>query len=440
MRSIVVLGAGTAGTIMANRLRRVYGREIEAGALAITVVDEDDRHVYQPGLLFLPFGLYEPEQLVRARRPQLHRNVAYRPGRVDRVDTGASTVHLEDGGALPYDVLIVASGTRIVPEETEGLTGPGWQERVFDFYTLEGATALRDALARFDGGRLVIDIVEMPIKCPVAPLEFAFLADWYFTKRGIRDRVSITYVTPLDSAFTKPACARALTHLLTEKGIELVTEYNAGRVDGATGTLYSWDERSVPFDLLVTVPLHMGASFVQRSGDLGDDMGFVRTDPHTLQSRVAPNVFAIGDATDVPASKAGSVAHFQAEVLTENVRRFLAGQPLRPEFDGHANCFIETGFDRALLIDFNYEVEPLPGRFPVPGVGPMRLLEESRVNHWGKLAFRWVYWNVLLPGYDIPGVGPRMSMRGKRPLPPAPPASSAITSSSAQGLPAGSAS
>ena len=140
------------------------------------------------------------------------------------------------------------------------------------------------------------------------------------------------------------------------------------------------------------------------------------TDPNTLQAKVAPNVFAIGDATNIPASKAGSVAHFEAEVLEENVRRFLAGEPLRPEFDGHANCFIETGHDKALLIDFNYDVEPLPGRFPIPGIGPMPLLEESRINHLGKRAFKWVYWNVLLPGHDIPGVGPRMSMHGKHQL------------------------
>jgi sulfide:quinone oxidoreductase len=260
----------------------------------------------------------------------------------------------------------------------------------------------------------VIDIVEMPIKCPVAPLEFAFLADSFFTERGMRDKVDITYVTPLDSAFTKPACAKSLTHLLDEKGVHLVTEFSAGRVDGEKGVLYSWDEREVPFDLLVTIPVNMGAEFVTRSPGLGDASGFVLTDPHTLQSTAAPNVFAIGDATNVPASKAGSVAHFQAEILTENVKRFLEGAGLKPDFDGHANCFIETGHEKALLIDFNYDVEPLPGTFPIPGLGPMRLLGESRLNHLGKLAFRWVYWNVLLPGHDIPGVGPQMSMRGKR--------------------------
>jgi sulfide:quinone oxidoreductase len=420
MTRIVILGGGTAGTIMANRLRRLFDRDVAADRTSITVVDQDDQHVYQPGLLFLPFGKYEPEQLVRPRKRQLHHHVALIESTIDRVEVAENRVYLSSGAALEYDVLIVATGTRIAPEETEGMTGPGWQTRVFDFYTLDGATKLRDALDRFDGGHLVVNIVDMPIKCPVAPLEFVFLADDYFTRRGIRDRVKISYVTPLDSAFTKPNCAKELTHLLQDKRIELVTEFNAGRVDGESGILASWDEREIPFDLLVTIPLHAGAEFVARSPGLGDDLGFVVTDPHTLQARAAPNVFAIGDATNLPASKAGSVAHFEAEVLTENVRRYLEGGTLQPEFDGHANCFIETGHRKALLIDFNYDVEPLAGRFPFPVVGPMRLLRESRLNHAGKLAFRWVYWNVLLPGRDIPAVGPRMSMRGKHPIDPSP--------------------
>jgi sulfide:quinone oxidoreductase len=413
MKNILILGAGTAGTIMANRLRRLYANEIGKGVTSITIVDQDEAHVYQPGLLFLPFGKYTPEQMVRSRTKQVHRDVVYVHSQIDRVETAENKVYLSTGTALSYDVLIVASGTRIVPSETEGLTGPGWQESMFDFYTLDGAMKLRDKLAAWPGGRLVIDIVEMPIKCPVAPLEFAFLADSFFTERGMRDKVDITYVTPLDSAFTKPACSASLTHLLAEKGISLVTEFSAGSADGEHGVLRSYDDREVPFDLLVAIPVHMGAEFVARSVGLGDEMAFVVTDPNTLQAKVAPNVFAIGDAANLPASKAGSVAHFEAEILTKNVERFLNGESLHPDFDGHANCFIETGHDKALLIDFNYKVEPLPGRFPVPGVGPMSLLAESRLNHMGKLAFRWVYWNVLLPGYDIPGVGPQMSMRGK---------------------------
>jgi sulfide:quinone oxidoreductase len=416
MARIVILGAGTAGTTIANRLRKHFASDVRAGIHHITVVDQDDRHVYQPGLLFVPFGMYDPEDVVRPRARQLHKDVRVIESRIERVDPEAQQVHLANERLLPYDVLIVASGSRIVPEETEGMTDTGWRDSIFDFYSLEGATALAQRLATWEGGRLVINIVEMPIKCPVAPLEFAFLADWYFTQRGMRDKVTISYVTPLDGAFTKPEATRVLGHLLDDKRIELVTEFNAGRVDGEAGVLYSWDEREVPFDLLVTTPLHQGAEFVRDTPGLGDDNAFVLTDPRTLQSQKYPAIFAIGDATNVPASKAGSVAHFEAEVLEENIARFLAGEPVEPAFDGHANCFIETGHDKALLIDFNYETEPLPGTFPLAGVGPLTLLGESRLNHLGKLAFKWVYWNMLLPGHDIPLVGPQMTMTGKRPV------------------------
>ncbi len=320
---------------------------------------------------------------------------------------------LADGTTLPYDALVVATGSRLQPEETEGMTGPGWMEKVFTFYTPEGAEALARALQAFDAGRVVVNFVDLPIKCPVAPLEFTFLADWYFHECGVRDDVQLSLVTPLDAAFTKPIAADHLAGLLREKNVELVTEFNTGEVDGEGGRLIGYDEREVPFDLLVTIPLHGGAAYVERSPGLGDDLGFVSTDPRTLQSLAKSNVFAIGDATNVPTSKAGSVTHFEGEVLTENVRRFLAGQPLDDGFDGHTNCFIETGFHKALLIDFNYEIEPLPGRYP-SALGPLPLLKESRLNHMAKLAFQSIYWHMLLPGREIPGISPQLQMHGKK--------------------------
>jgi sulfide:quinone oxidoreductase len=403
---IVVLGGGTGGTIVANRLRRALGDDV-----VITVVDQDNDHVYQPGLLFVPFGTADAADLVRPRNRQLRPGIRFRAAGVDGVDVDANVVHLADGGTLDYDVLVVATGARLLPDETDGLTGPGWRERVFTFYDLPGATALAGALARFPGGRLVVNVVDLPIKCPVAPLEFCFLADWYFRERGIRDEVELTYVTPLDAAFTKPVAAATLGGLLEEKGIELVTEFNTGEVDGAGGRFVSFDEREVPFDLAVAVPLHGGAAYVDRSPGLGDALGFVPTDPRTLQSTVRPNIFAVGDAASIPTSKAGSVTHFEGEVLAGNVVRFLRGAPLDAGFDGHTNCFIESGFGKALLIDFNYETEPLPGHFPT-AVG-LPLLRESRFNHLGKLMFSWLYWHGLLPGRDIPGIPATMPTAGK---------------------------
>jgi sulfide:quinone oxidoreductase len=404
---VVVLGGGTGGTLTANRLRRRFNPD----EMAITVVDQDDRHVYQPGLLFVPFGLVHVEDIIRPRRRQLHRGIDFVQAAIDHVDIERQKVHVGTGPALDYDVLVVASGATLVPEETEGLTGSGWMEKVFTFYSPQGAAALEAALATFDGGRVVVNVVDMPIKCPVAPLEFCFLADWYFHERGIRDRVQLTYVTPLDGAFTKPVASRELGGMLIERGIELVTEFNTGEVDGAAGRLVSYDDREVNFDLGVVVPLHGGAAYVARSPGLGDDLGFVPTDDRTLQSKAAPNIFVIGDAANVPASKAGSVTHFEGETVVENIARHLDSEPLVEGFDGHANCFIETGFHKAMLIDFNYDHEPVPGHYPT-NVG-LPLLKESRLNHLGKLLFESVYWHGLLPGREIPGIGASMPSHGK---------------------------
>jgi sulfide:quinone oxidoreductase len=410
-KQIVILGGGTGGTMTANRLRRRF----DAGEAEIHVVDRDNRHVYQPGLLFVPFGLAQVEEIVRPRRRQLRDGIVFHEAEVESVVLERDEVLLEDGTRLTYDVLVVATGVRLQPEETEGLGGDGWNERVFTFYEPKSATALHDSLKRFDGGRLVVNLVDMPIKCPVAPLEFAFLADWHLRERGIRDRVELVFSTPLDGAFTKPVASEHLASLLAEKEIELVTEFNAGEVDGIGGKLASYDGRELDFDLLVTVPLHGGAPYIERSPGLGDALGFVPTDKATLQTPASPNVFALGDATDLPTSKAGSVTHFEAEVLAENVARFLAGEELEAGYDGHANCFIETGFHKALLIDFNYQVEPLTGHFPTAFGLP--LLRESRLNHLGKLAFQWLYWHALLPGRELPGIGPAMPTSGKTQLP-----------------------
>jgi sulfide:quinone oxidoreductase len=413
-RRIVILGGGTGGTLVANRLRRACG-----DATSITVIDRDDSHLYQPGLLFVPFGLTEPGEIVRSRRAQLHAGIDFRLAEVDRVAIAESSVHLEDGTDIAYDVLVIATGASLQPEETEGLDGPEWGRSIHTFYSLAGASALRPALEDLRSGRLVVNVVDMPIKCPVAPLEFCFLADWRLRQRGVREDVEIVFVTPLDGAFTKPVASEQLGGLLREKGIAIETEFAAGRVDGPGGRLFSWDEREVPFDLLVTIPAHGGAAYVARSPGLGDDLGFIPTDPHTLQSRAAANVFVIGDASNVPTSKAGSVTHFEGETVVENILLLLDGEDLLHTYDGHANCFIETGFHKALLIDFDYDAEPLPGRYPERHLGPLSLLAESRLNHLAKLAFQPLYWNVLLPGHDIPGISAQFNQAGSAPALPA---------------------
>jgi sulfide:quinone oxidoreductase len=398
--------------MVANRI----ARRLPAG-WSTTVVDPAGTHLYQPGLLFLPFGARDEARMVRSRARTLPAGAAWVRAEAEAIDTDRRRVVLRGAEDIPYDLLVVATGSDIRPGETEGMLGGEWRRSIHDFYTLEGAQALRGALAEFQGGRLVVNIVEMPIKCPVAPMEFLFLADDFFRRRGIRDRVELVFATPLDGAFTKPTCNRVLGHLIAEKGISLVTEFNTGRVDSQGRTLESFDGREVPYDLLVTIPVHGGAPVVEASG-LGNELGFIPTHPATLRARSHDNVFVIGDATDVPASKAGSVAHFEAEVVEENLLRAMDGRSLDEGFDGHANCFIETGGGKALLIDFSYDVEPLPGKYPVPIIGPMSLLKPTRLNHAGKLAFRWVYWNLLLPGRPLP-ISNRYSLAGKIFAPPA---------------------
>jgi sulfide:quinone oxidoreductase len=379
----------------------------------LTIVDRSEEHHYQPGYLFVPFGTYRPEEIVKPRQRLITRGVEQVTGEIDRVDTDAKVVVLADGTELPYDQLVIATGTHPTPEETPGLAEPEARERgVHSFYTLEDAVALHDAMERFDGGKLVVNLVDLPIKCPVAPLEFAFLAEAWLRERGLRDRTELTYVTPLDGAFTKPLAARELGGMFDERGIALEADFMLERVDLDDRQLVSYDEREVPFDLLVTVPLNMGAEYVGRSG-LGDELRHVKVDKHTFLADGHDDVFALGDAANLPTSKAGSVAHFAVDVFVENLLRHVEGLPMQERFDGHANCFIESGDGKAMLLDFNYDTEPLLGSFPFPEVGPLKLLAESEANHWGKLAFRWIYWHVLLPGRPLP-LSASMSMLGKR--------------------------
>ncbi len=406
MKHLIIIGAGTAGTTVANQMHGRLPRD-----WALTVIDPEPEHVFQPDLIFVPFGMQTPARSVRPRG-NTFRGAQWMQRGVESVDTDGKRITLDNGDRLNYDLLVIASGTEIRPEETAGMMGDEWQKSIFDYYTLDGATKLRDALAAFQGGRIVVNIVEMPIKCPVAPLEVSFLTDSYFTDRGLRDQVELTYVTPLDGAFTKPIASQVLGSMLTDRGIHVEAEFNASEVDSERKVLRSWDEREIPFDLLITIPTHMGARFIEASG-LGDELAFVPTDKATLLAQGHDDIFVLGDATNLPTSKAGSVAHFQSEVLVENLQRAIAGKSPVEAFDGHANCFIESGFGKAMLIDFNYDQEPLPGIYPYPVVGPFQLLKESRRNHWGKLAFRWIYWNFLLPGRPIP-VPNHMSMAGKR--------------------------
>ncbi len=409
MKTLLILGAGTGGTMVANKM----AHELDPQEWKIIIVDKYESHYYQPGFLFIPFGIYNATDVTKRKRDFIPPNVELIFSDIEIIEPDQNRVKLtKENKVINYDYLVISTGTQIQPEETEGMVdGGGWRENIFDFYTVEGAVALAKFLKFWKGGRLVLNVTEMPIKCPVAPLEFLFLADWYFTERGMRDKVDIVYATPLPGAFTKPRASAILGDILDQKGIHLVPEFDLGSVDAGENKIASWDENEIEYDLFVTVPTNMGAEVIERSG-MGDDLNYVPIDKHTLQSDKWENVWVIGDAGNAPTSKAGSVAHFMLDILIENMLRHMEGLDPLPKFDGHANCYIESGFEKGILIDFNYDVEPLPGKFPLPGIGPFSLLKESAANHWGKMAFRWIYWNILLKGGEMPFES-QMSMAGK---------------------------
>lgn len=408
MKKLVILGAGTAGTMMLNKLSNT----LEKSEWQITIVDQFETHYYQPGFLFIPFEIYNRKDVIKPKRDFFPPGTNVIMSEIEKIEPKENRILLKNNQVLSYDYLIIATGAKIAPEETEGMKDGLWHKNIFDFYTIEGACALREFFKHWEGGKLVINITEMPIKCPVAPLEFAFLADWYFTERGIRDKVDIHFVTPLDGAFTKPKASAIFGGFLQKKNIKLTADFNIARVDNEEKKIISWDEIEVPFDVLVTIPTNKGDEAIERSG-LGDELNFIPTDKHSLLAEGYENIFVIGDATNLPSSKAGSVAHFQADILFENFLSVIEGRKPHAKFDGHANCFIESGFGKGILIDFNYDTEPLPGKFPLPGVGPFSLLEETKMNHYGKIMFRWMYWNFLLKGVELP-IEANMSMAGKR--------------------------
>ncbi len=419
---VVILGDGPGGLILANSLYR--NRHQSSNPLKITVIGRSAIHTYQAGFLFLPFHMRGYRKLAdfqKTNRDLIAPGIEYITDTITEIDTVSKRVKTQSSGSSPYDFLVSALGSRIVPDAIDGLAERLREGRkVHTFYTPDGALRLARALDDFKGGKLVIDIAEMPIKCPVAPIEFACLAEAYLQKKGIRDKTEITMVTPLSGAFTKPVCNDVLTSVITEKKhIKVVPDFLLESVNDKA--LRCFDGNEVPYDLLVSIPPHEGSDLLYEAG-LGDITGFGYTDSHTLKSTKSDWIYFLGDNSNVPISKAGSVAHFQAEVVRDNLIREINGEEPLPEADGHANCFIETGHQKAILIDFNYDTQPVPGRFPPMEIkfashrinlGPMKLLDESTLNHWGKLSFKWVYWHMLLPGYPIPFVGSQMSTRGK---------------------------
>ncbi len=405
MRRVIILGSGAGGTMVAANLRK----ELDESEWEILMIDKDEKHHFQAGYLFIPFGVYSKDDVLKPKKEFVPKGVEFIVDEVVKINTDLRQVETL-GGKYDYDWLVIATGCDIKPDLVGGMMD-GWHKDILDFYTLEGALALRKKLKYFDSGRVVVNIAELPFKCPIAPLEFVFMADWFFTINGVRDKVEIELVTPLDGAFTKPVASKALSRIAERKKIKVTTNFDLASVNSAEKTIESYKGEKVSYDLLVAIPPNFGSQAIIES-NLGDPMGYVPTDKHTLKAQNVDRVFVIGDATNVPTSKAGSVAHYMSYTVVENIVREIDGHEALPKFDGHATCFLASGFEKAILLDFNYDVEPLPGKFPFPGIGPFTLLEETLSNHWGKMMFRWVYWNLMMKGLDMP-LEPQMNIAGK---------------------------
>jgi len=403
-KKIVVLGAGTGGTIISNNLRRHLPEEWE-----ITVIDRDDKHIYQPGMLFVPFDIQKSSTLTRSRKKYILPGINFVIDEITHIDPEKREVKTKNH-SFSYDFLVISTGCKIVPEENDGLMD-AWGKNAFTFYSIEGADLLRQKLKEFDGGKLVLNIAELPFKCPVAPIEFVFLADWYFKKRGIRNKVEIELVTPLTGAFTKPKASAVFGESAREKNISITPKFELNEMNGKEKYIESIQGDKIPYDMLVIIPTTIGDEVISKSG-MDDGIGYVPTNINTLQALKHERVYVIGDATNVPTSKAGSVAHYEADVVVFNIMSEIHGTKPEEIFDGHSTCFIVYSKGTSSLIDFNYKIEPLPGKFPLPHMGPFSLLKETKANWYGKLGFEWLYWNVLLAGKHL-GMPPTLVMAGK---------------------------
>lgn len=329
MKRLVILGFGTGGTIIATKMRQ----RLPESEWGITAIDQDWQHHYQPGWLFIPFGIYSKDDCIKPKSKYVPPGVNFVLEEIVEIDPNQKKVKTKRD-TFPYDWLIISTGCRIVPTEVEGMM-EGWGKDIHNFYTLEGALALREKLKYFSKGRVVVNIAELPFKCPVAPLEFAFMADWFFSKNGVRDNIEIELATPLGAAFTKPVAAKVLGDICEEKNIKVTPNFQIAEVDAGRKVIKSYGGEEIPYDLLVSIPPNFGAQCIMDSG-LGDPMGYVDTDHNTLKAKKFDYIYVIGDATNVPTSKAGAVAHYEADTVAENLVREIDGQPPLPSYDGHA--------------------------------------------------------------------------------------------------------
>lgn len=371
MKNVVVLGGGVGGSVVANKLSKITKK----GDCRITVVDEDGKHIYQPGFLYVSLGKQNPVKLVRDEKSLLRRNVGLITQRAERIDPNESRIHLAGGKKLDYDYLVIATGSTLHPEQV-----PGFSD-AYHFYDIEHSIRLRDALLNFPGGDVVIAIGGVPYKCPPAPAESACLLDYYFTLRKMRDRVNLNYLSPLGRVFPLETLDPLVTEVFERKNIQSSTFFNIESVDPEKKEVTSIEGETVSYDLLIAIPPHSGADVVVNSG-LGDRGGWIPTDRHSLLAKGYEDVYAIGDTTDIPISKAGATAHYEALVVAKNIACRVEGQSPSDNYDGKVTCFCDAGFHKGIMMTFDYQNPPVPP--------PLNR------RHWlGKVLLNKLYWSLI---------------------------------------------
>jgi len=382
MQQVVILGGGVGGTLVANLLVRKLRHQIDRHEAAVTIIDEKGEHVYQPGFMYIAMGGEKAENLSRPERSLLDSRVVLEVASVVKIDEPNRRVELEGGNHIGYDQLVIATGSRIVPEEIEH-----FNTEAHHFYDPVAALRLREALDAFTGGKIVIGIAGLPYKCPPAPLEVAFLIESELRERGLREKSEMHYCSPIGRAFTIESVSEMATPILEQKGIALHTFFNVESIDPARKVVQSLEGEDMPYDLLILVPPHRGARLVIDSG-LAPASGWLPTDHHTLQVGGRANVYALGDATDLPLSKAGSTAHFEAPIVAERIAAAVQGrepQGKHANYTGKVMCFFEVGDGKGTLLQFDYNNPPKP---PKP----------NRFWHLGKIVFNKTYWHTVPRG------------------------------------------
>jgi sulfide:quinone oxidoreductase len=369
---IVIVGGGTGGTVLANRLTDRLDVELDHGDVEIVLVNDGEKQYYKPTYLYVPFGKKDVSEAAKPIEDLLPRRVDFRVGRVERVDTDSKRLQLADGNGLSYDHLVLATGANLALEEV-----PGLKEGGHYFYDPDGAERLQDELAEFREGHLVLSVIGVPHMCPAAPIEFVLMVDDWLAKRGLREDVELTYTYPIQRAHGMQSIADWVTPIFEERGVNLETFFNVEEVDPDEKVLHTMEGTEMDYDLLVAIPPHDGSDLVREAG-LGED-GWVDVDKNTLEAEAAEDVYAIGDVADVPTSKAGSVAHYEAGTVADRLASQVRGQTPTSTFDGKTVCFIETGMDEATFVEFAYGNEPT-------------LREPSKPIHWAKLGYNESYW------------------------------------------------